>query len=205
MQHLTFCPNDGQFGPVSNCRAFDFTLRFQSSIFQLLPNVIFQDITVGLIVFTLLSRRRAIQIATDRSACVHNRDGGSILLALLHLALMVALLALAPSLLPGVTTSSGFDTLVMPALAFETFSALIISCALTLHRPDRPTPIVTLVNTFLLLSSLFAAVQLRTFYFVPAARASAFLPVLAADFGTRWLLFITTSTKPFDPRQTAEE
>ncbi|CBQ71964.1 related to ABC transporter [Sporisorium reilianum SRZ2] len=204
MAHLTFCPNDDLFGPVSSCRAFDFTLRFQSCIFQLLPNAIFQTIAVGLIVFTLLSRRRAIQIATDRSACVQNRDGGSILLALLHLALMVTLLALAPSLLPGVTSCS-FDTLVMPALALETFSALIISCALTFHRPDRPTPIVTLINTFLLFSSLFAAVQLRTFYFVSAARTSAFLPVLAADFGTRWLLFITTSTKPFDPRQTAEQ
>ncbi|TKY87148.1 hypothetical protein EX895_003825 [Sporisorium graminicola] len=205
MAHPTFCPNDGQFGPVSNCRAFDFTIRFQSSIFQLLPNAIFQAIAVGTIGYTLLSRRRAIQIpTTDRLACVQHRDGGSILLALLHLALVVALVALAPSHLPGVTTS-GFGTLIMPALALETLSALIISCAMTLHRPDRPTPIVTLINTFLLFSSLFAAVQLRSFYFVPAARTSAFLPVLAADFGTRWLLFITTSTKPFDPRQTAEQ
>ncbi len=82
---------------------------------------------------------------------------------------------------------------------------MIILLALALHRPARSTFIVTLINTFLLFSSIFAVVQLRTFYFVPAARSSAFLPVLAADFGTRWLLFATTSTKPFDPRQTAEQ
>ena len=201
---MAFCADDGRFGPVSTCRAFDFTLRFESSILSLLPNAIFQVVALSIITFTLLARRRYIQLATDRPICVQHRDGGAILLASLHLALMVALLALAPRLLPGVT-SNGSGTLVMPALALETFSALVILGVLTLHRPAKSTPVVTLINTFLLFSSLFAAVQLRTFYFVPAARASAFLPVFAADFGTRWLLFATSSTKPFDPRQTAEE
>ncbi|KAJ9478158.1 putative Metal resistance protein YCF1 (putative) [Pseudozyma hubeiensis] len=205
MERPIFCADDGRFGPVSTCRAFDFTLRFESSILFLLPNAIFELVSLGLIVWTLLSSRRYIQLPVDRgSTCMHRRDGGAILLAVVHLALVVALLAMAPRVLPGVPSSS-LDTLVMPSLVFEAFSALIILCVLTFHRPARSTAIVTLINTFLLFTSLFSAVQLRTFYFVPAARSSAFLPLLAADLGAKSLLFASTSTKPFDPRQTAEE
>lgn len=205
MALLAFCADDGHFGPVSTCRAFDFTLRFESGILSLLPNAIFEIGALGLIIFTLISRRRYVQLSTGRTACSQNRDGGSVLLAVLHLALMVTLLALADRMLPGIDTTTGLHTLLVPSLALEMFSALIIVCVLTFHRPAESTPIVTLINTFLLISSLFAAVQLRTFYFIPSARQSAFLPVFAADFGTRWLLFLTSSTKPYDPRRTAEE
>lgn len=205
MAHPAFCANDGHFGPVSTCRAFDFTIRFESSILSLLPNAIFEFIAIGLVLTTVLSRRRYIQLSTDRPVCIPHRDGGSILLALLHLALLVVLLVLATRSLPGITTSTGLDTLLLPSIALETFSALIIVCVLVFHRPAKATSIVHLISTFLLFSSLFAAVQLRTFFFVPEARRSALLPIFAADFATRWLLFLTTSTKPFDPRQTAEE
>ncbi|KAI3478677.1 hypothetical protein L1887_59314 [Cichorium endivia] len=154
---------------------------------------------LALILYTLLSRRRYVQLSAVRPACVQHRDGGAILLALLHLALVITLLGLASQNL------HEHGTLLLPSLALETLSALIIACTLAFHRPARATPIVTLLSAFLLFSSLFAAVQLRTFYFVTAARRSAFLPVFAADFGTRWLLFLTLSTKPFDPRQTSEE
>ncbi len=116
------CADDGYFGPVSTCRAFDLTLRFESSILSLLPNAIFELIALGLIAFTVISRRRYIQLSIDRAACGHQRDDGANLLALLHLALMVALLVLAPriclaSRLPRI------GTLVVPALVLETSSA----------------------------------------------------------------------------------
>lgn len=199
MTYTAFCGDDGRFGPVSTCRAFDFTLRFESSILSLLPNALFASIALGLILYTLLSRRRYVQLSAVRPACVQHRDGGGILLALLHVALVVTLLSLASQNL------HEQGTLLVPSLALETLSALIIVCTLAFHRPARATPIVTLLSAFLLFSSLFAAVQLRTFYFVTAARRSAFLPIFAADFGTRWLLFLTLSTKPFDPRKTSEE
>ncbi len=199
MTNTAFCRDDGRFGPVSTRRAFDFTLRFESSILSLLPNALFASIALGLILYTLLSRRRYVQLSAVRPACVQHRDGGGILLALLHLALVITLLGLASQHL------HEHGTLLLPSLALETLSALIIACTLAFHRPARATPIDTLLSAFLLFSSLFAAVQLRTFYFVTAARRSAFLPVFAADFGTRWLLFLTLSTKPFDPRKTSEE
>lgn len=205
MEHVAFCANDASFGPVSTCRSFDFTLHFESSILSLLPNAIFVLIALGLILWTLLSRKRYIQLSTDcRSTCFQNRDGGAILLALAHMTLMVTLAVLASRLLPGVASSS-LNTLVLSSFVLETISALVILCVLILHRPVRSTAIITLINTFLLFSSLFSAVKLRTFYFVPAARQTPFLAVLSADLGVMVLLFASTCTKPFDPRQTAEE
>ncbi|KAJ1028587.1 hypothetical protein NDA16_001753 [Ustilago loliicola] len=171
----------------------------------MLPNAIFELLALGIFVHTLLKRRRYIQLATERPVCVQHRDGGIVLLALFHLVLVLVLLGLAAHRLPGIASSTGLATLVLPSLALEALSALIIVCVVALHRPTVSTPIATLINTFLLFSSLSAAVQLRTFYMIPAARLSAFLPVFAADFGTRWLLFLTTSTKPYEPRSTAEE
>lgn len=202
---MAFCANDGHFGPVSTCRAFDFTLRFENSILSLLPNAVFVLIAFGIVAHTVLKRRRYIQLATDPPVCVQHRDGGIILLALLHLALMVVVLGLAAHQLPGITSSVGIATLLLPSLVLETLSAVIIVSVAALHRPSVSTPIATLINTFLLFSSLFAAVQLRTFCLIPATRLTVFLPVFAADFGTRWLLFITTSTKPYKPQSTAEE
>ncbi|KAM0755999.1 P-loop containing nucleoside triphosphate hydrolase protein [Meredithblackwellia eburnea MCA 4105] len=37
----TICSNDGTFGPVSNCRAFDFTITFEFFILSILPSALF--------------------------------------------------------------------------------------------------------------------------------------------------------------------
>lgn len=54
-----FCSNDNSFGPVSQCRTFDFTIYFEQAILSILPAAILLAIAIPSIA-VLIRRRRCV-------------------------------------------------------------------------------------------------------------------------------------------------
>lgn len=142
---------DATFGPVQDCRPFDFTITFEQYFFSILPAVIF--ILAAPLRLRSLSKSPCLVAGSVFQSC---KVGVVVLFAALQLAL-VALWATQSASLGQTRTAS-------LAASCVSFVASLLLCALSYTEHARSLRPSSLLNVYLLVSILLDAAILRSFW-----------------------------------------
>lgn len=142
---------DAAFGPVQDCRHFDFTITFEQYFFSILPAVIF--IFVAPFRLRSLSQSPSLVAGSIFQFC---KLGTVVLFAALQLAL-VALWATQSASLGQTRTAS-------LAASCVSFVASLLLCALSYTEHARSLRPSSVLNAYLLVSILLDAATLRSFW-----------------------------------------
>ncbi|KAE8421986.1 hypothetical protein BDV36DRAFT_291799 [Aspergillus pseudocaelatus] len=169
--------SDTAFGPVSCSRSFDFTLTFEQSILSILPSA-FLILASPLRLTYLVQRRprtvkskwRLLKIVSDPDSKRH-RSQAAKELATYH------------NSAPFATSTS------LPAAALSLVDAVLILCLTYVEDRQLSRP-STLLNVYLLFSTLFDAVQARTLWL---NHQSNMATVLTAIVGIKAILLCLES------------
>ncbi|KAJ4856963.1 ABC transporter domain-containing protein [Trichoderma breve] len=175
------CPDDASFGPsVHGCRRrdFDFTLKFESIFFSILPAAIF----ILLAVIRLVWLRREPVIAKGR------------VFQLAKLGLIAPYVALRfTSFILSIVWRGEQAALFISSATLEVIaSALLLPVSFSEHaRSRRPS---FLLSVYLTLSLLFDIARARSFWLVAVTRSEdAFAGVFTASVALKAVIFLTES------------
>ncbi|KAF7378054.1 P-loop containing nucleoside triphosphate hydrolase protein [Mycena sanguinolenta] len=167
---MAVCSNDASFGPVSNCRGFDFTIKFESYILSVIPSVL----------LVVLGLARILYLASKPSALTNSKiwfHGLKLLLALALIAVDATALATSPHTSVRVATAVALvASIVAGALShFE-------------HRKTRRSSI--LLPMYLFATVLCDIVRVRTFA-LSGFLHTTFFAAVCASLGVRCCMNIT--------------
>ncbi|KAF8217977.1 P-loop containing nucleoside triphosphate hydrolase protein [Mycena galopus ATCC 62051] len=167
------CSSDSAFGPVSNCREFDFTIQFESYILSVVPSVLL--IVLGLI--------RILYLATKPAALTNSKKwfhALKLLLALALIAVDATALATSPHTSVRVAASVGLVASIIAGVLshFE-------------HCKTRRSSI--LLPLYLFSSVLCEIVRVRTFAHTGFLHTTFFAAV-CASVGVRCCMNVTENT-----------
>lgn len=180
--------NDGDFSPVSNCRFFDFTIRFSNVVFVILPSCI----SIILFAARLYRLRRKPDISAVSQShrlslvpfCRPHADAVSLVGASVFL--INAILNLVVFVIIAVPSSSRLRHALDQATALPSSILLLLASGLAVplsvaeRRKTRGGSM--LLPFWLLISLLFNASRIRTFNAVPAVRNSPVFTIHLVSF-----------------------
>ncbi|KAH7413379.1 ABC transporter family protein [Cadophora sp. MPI-SDFR-AT-0126] len=172
-----FHASDDAFGPASHTRDFDFTLTFEQSILTILPSVMF--ICAGSLRLVQLFRR------TPRTLPNYGHTLKTIA-ATVYMVLQLALIVLWSSSHPNGPTTS----IPSAAISFVASGIILLLSHFEDRKATRPS---TLLNIYLVLSTLFEAAEIRTLWTVQHDHIAA---VQSASIGVKiGMLFLEARQK----------
>ncbi|KAF8312106.1 P-loop containing nucleoside triphosphate hydrolase protein [Clavulina sp. PMI_390] len=176
---MTFqlCSNDAWFGPVSECRALDFTLTFEASILLIVPSCLFLFIAV--LRFSRLRRRPSV--------IQRPFDG----LALAKAGVTLAVIASCATLLATILAELGRNAPhpFVAALVLEIVIAIPLTILSHVEHSKSPAP-SDIILAYSFIKSVFFGAVLRTFHGIPGAssRVLASTTALVTSYGTLFLV-----------------
>ncbi|GAC94763.1 ABC multidrug transporter [Pseudozyma hubeiensis SY62] len=186
--------NDGDFSPVSNCRFFDFTLRFSNVVFVILPSCI--AIVLFAARLNRLRRKPDIRGVSQPHRlplvpfCRPDADPISLLGASVFL--INALLNLVVFVIIAVPSSSTLRHALDQTTALPSYILLLLASGLavplSVAERKKTRGGSMLLPLWLLVSLLFNASRIRTFNAVPAIRSSPIFTIDLVSFSCLGIL-----------------
>ncbi|KAH9915163.1 P-loop containing nucleoside triphosphate hydrolase protein [Epithele typhae] len=172
---MSFCDADGSFGPQTQCRGFDFTVVFESSILSLIPSVIF---LILCLVFALKSRpllslslRHVILIIP-------------FLMLFISSVLSLAAWLSAPVVLPSSARSNVTSALVLSLLS----AIAILALSPTFGRSRY---ILFVASLYLVVTLILDTARIRTFTIIGTSATSTFFYAsFLAQFVCRFIAMV---------------
>ncbi|KIS69488.1 uncharacterized protein UMAG_15032 [Mycosarcoma maydis] len=199
--------NDSVFTPVSDCRFFDFTLRFSNVVFAILPSCFATLLFVARLVrlrhkpdidaishFPRLSLLRFCAPHSDAISLI----GASVSITHAVLTLVLLIMLAAPSsstLRHAMDQSTALPSFILAFLA----AVLAVPLSVAERRKTRGGSMLLPLWLFLLL--LFNACRIRTFSAVAAVRGSSLFNIYIVDFGCLGLMIMIENARSLDSAQ----
>ncbi|KAJ7777800.1 P-loop containing nucleoside triphosphate hydrolase protein [Mycena olivaceomarginata] len=171
---MSFCASDSTFGPVSDCRVFDFTIQFESYILSVVPSAL----------LIVLGGARVLYLARKPSALT---AGNTVPARLFHgLKLLYALALIAAD---AIALGTGPYTSVRVAASVCLVSSIV--AGLVSHFEHTKTRRSSILFPLYLLSTVLCdIVRVRTFALAGLVPTSFFAAV-SASVAVRCCMFIT--------------
>ncbi|KAM0261518.1 hypothetical protein ACHAQJ_002201 [Trichoderma viride] len=175
------CPEDATFGPAihgCNRRDFDFTLKFESIFFSILPAAIF--ITLALVRLIWLSREPVI---------VKGRIFQFVKLAIIATCISLRF----SSFVLSIVWRGDQAPLFISSAALEVIAISLVLPLSFLEHARSPRPSLFL-SGYLTLSLIFDVVRTRSFWLLTVTRAeNAFTSIFTAAVGVKAVVFLAES------------
>ncbi|KAL8281226.1 hypothetical protein RQP46_006260 [Phenoliferia psychrophenolica] len=179
------CPDDLTFGPVSSCRAFDFTIAFESYILSILPSAVL--ITFGTLrLFWLQKTPYEIPKISKSSGLA------KVAYALKMLTIVACVATQVAALVLWTDQEDGFQSVSLTADTSLALISSLIGLLLSHHEHFRTTQSSLLLPLVLLSTIMCDAVRIRTFAmsgFIHSVRDGHFFAAFCATFAVRCLWF----------------
>ena len=197
LHHHPHVGDDATWGPVSKCRPFDWTIRFESIVLSLIPSALL--IAAALAILALVCRRHLPWVSPAKKTSSHDRTrlNTKLLVATLSCYWLINIVSIAVTVTPSRQAQA---TLLLPSAILQLVSAtalallLVAQVRLAARAPSTGHWIASLASFYLFCVVLFDSARLRTATSTPLLSSSTTAPGYLAVFALRLALQVVLLT-----------